>query len=117
MIYDLGTLVRGYIDKSGNLTTASAAPGAYSSDYINVGANKNLVFQCTDIITNKRYAEYTSDKTFISRNIDAPDNFTTSETTQYIRLTLAGSASDNATTIKEATVLKEHSTTDVETIT
>ena len=115
MIYDLGTLVLGYINNSGDLITSGAA--GYSSDYINVGANKNLVLQCTDIITNKRYAEYTSDKTFISRNIDAPDNFTTSETTQYIRLTLAASASENATTIKEATVLKDYNTTDVETIT
>ena len=115
MIYDIGTLVQGYIDKSGNLSTTSAGPGAYSSDYINVGANKNLVLQCTDIITEKRYAEYTSDKTFISRNIDAPDNFTTSETTQYIRLTFSASASDNAT-VKEAVVLKDHET-DVKTIT
>ena len=115
MIYDLGTLVQGYIDKSGNLSTASAGPGAYSSDYINVGANKNLVLQCTDIITEKRYAEYTSDKTFISRNIDAPDNFTTSETTQYIRLTFSASASDNAT-VKEAVVLKDYEI-DVKTIT
>ena len=113
MIYDLGTLVKGYINNLGNLITSGAA--GYSSDYINVGANKNLVLQCTDIITEKRYAEYTSDKTFISRNINAPDNFTTSKTTQYIRLTLVTSASENA--IKEATVLKDYNTTDVETIT
>ena len=116
MIYDLGTLVNGYIDKSGNLNTANAGPGAYSSDYINVGANKKLVLQCTDIITEKRYAEYTSDKTFISRNINAPDNFTTSETTQYIRLTFSASA-ENATIVKEAVVLKDYGTTDAKTIT
>ena len=115
MIYDLGTLVNGYIDNSGNLN--SSVPGAYSSDYINVGANKNLVLQCTDIITEKRYAEYTSDKTFISRNINAPDNFTTSETTQYIRLTFSASAAENVTIVKKAVVLKDYGTTDAETIT
>lgn len=116
MIYDIGTLVNGYIDKSGNLNSTNAGPGAYSSDYINVGANKKLVLECTDIITEKRYAEYTSDKTFISRNINAPDNFTTSETTQYIRLTFSASV-ENATIVKEAVVLKDYGTTDAKTIT